>query len=85
MDWCLYDRDPRHERVNRNFISKVFLEPCQTSVTEPFCENSQRLFNFFAKSPIPILDALQGFKYTCVFYSRSRTENGENGIKPEVY
>ena len=43
MDWFLYDRDPRHERVNgiqfRLHVhhAKVYIGPCKTSVMQFFC------------------------------------------------
>ena len=34
MDWLLYDRDLRHERVN----IEAYLNPCKTSMLEHFCK-----------------------------------------------
>ena len=50
MGWFLYDNGLRHESVK--VISEVYLEPCQTSMIQIFCENTLVLkaVNYFAKS-----------------------------------
>ena len=39
MDWFLYDRDLRNERVN----AEEYLGPCQLSTIKLFCENNQQV------------------------------------------
>ena len=76
MDWCLYDRDHRNERVkdyladirgssknNPAFVqcSQVFLEPNRTSMMKLFRKNSKRFCLFSRKNSIA--DVRLGSKY----------------------